>query len=82
MSQFVDIFDELITEQNDKIKYCLVGLGELKVRSEYKEVFVDPINFSKLNSKQKQKQFDKLDTLNPKEYKSALKSNDFVIPGF
>ena len=32
MSQFVDIFNELIIEQDDKIKYCLVGLGELKVR--------------------------------------------------
>ena len=29
MSEFVDVFDELIQEQNDKMKYALFGLGDI-----------------------------------------------------
>jgi hypothetical protein len=60
MSEFVDVFDELIQEQNDKMKYALFGLGDIIIKPEYKNIFVDPINFSKLTSNQKEKYLKKL----------------------
>jgi hypothetical protein len=90
MSEFVDVFDELIQEQNDKMKYALFGLGDIIIKPEYKNIFVDPINFSKLTSNQKEKYFiekyqkeKKLDTFNPTTYKESLVSDniDLEIPG-
>ena len=83
MTEFVDIFDELIQEQNDKIKYSLIGIGDIRIRPEYKHVFVDPVHFSKLTSNQKEKYFKKLDTFNPVDYKKSLESNeiDLQLPG-
>ena len=51
----MQIFDELIQEVNDKFKYALFGLGDIIIEPEYKNIFVDPINFSKLTSNQKEK---------------------------
>jgi len=42
MTDFVDIFDELINEQNDKIKYVLIGIGHITIKQDYKHVFIDP----------------------------------------
>jgi hypothetical protein len=90
MSEFVDVFDELIQEQNDKMKYALFGLGDIIIKPEYKNIFVDPINFSKLTSNQKEKYFiekyqkeKKLDTFNPTTYKESLVTDniDLEIPG-
>jgi hypothetical protein len=83
MSEFVDVFDELIQEQNDKMKYALFGLGDIIIKPEYKNIFVDPINFSKLTSNQKEKYLKKLDTFNPTTYKESLVSDniDLEIPG-
>jgi hypothetical protein len=83
MSEFVDVFDELIQEQNDKMKYALFGLGDIIIKPEYKNIFVDPINFSKLTSNQKEKYLKKLDTFNPTTYKVSLVSDniDLEIPG-
>ena len=55
-----------------KIKYSLIGIGDIRIRPEYKYAFVDPVNFSKLTSNQKVKYFKKLDTFNPVDYKKSL----------
>jgi hypothetical protein len=82
MSQFIDILEEIIIEQNDKIRQCMLGIGDFKIKDDFTNAFTKPINFSKLNNKQKYNEFRRLDTLYPNEYKNSLKStNNFVIPG-
>jgi hypothetical protein len=83
MTDFVDIFDELINEQNDKIKCALIGIGDITVKKEYKHVFVDPIHFAKLNSIQKEKYLKLLVNFNPVNYKKLLecKEINLELPG-
>jgi hypothetical protein len=72
-----------VKEQNDKLKYALLGMGDIIVHPEYNSILVDPINFSKLTSKQKEKYLNQLDTFNASAYKKSLESLDIdlQIPG-
>ena len=63
-----------------KIKYYLIGIGDIRIRPEYKHVFVDPVHFSKLTSNQKEKYLKKLETFNPVDYKKYFIFHS--IPGF
>ncbi len=56
MTDFVDIFDELINEQNDKIKCALIGIGDITVKKEYKTKINCHINVIK-RIKEKKKAF-------------------------
>ena len=53
MSEFVNILDELIQEENKRFKNALFGPGDLKIKPGYKNIFVDPINFPNLSSNHK-----------------------------
>jgi hypothetical protein len=37
MSQFIDIFEEIIIEQNDKIRQCMRGIGDFKNKDDFYE---------------------------------------------
>ena len=69
-----------------KIKYSLIGIGDIRIRPEYKHVFFDTGHFSKLTSNQKEKYFKKLDIFNYVDYKKSLESNEidlqFALPPF
>ena len=75
ISKFVDIYEEVLVEQNDKVKVALLGVGDIRIRDEFKDAFVDPLKFQKMLPQQKDKFLSKLDNFNISEYRNSLKVN-------